>query len=69
MNWIKKILGLKTEKQCAIHNVSSSKVIEPINCELSDGMKAHIEMFELSNKLFDEARKQLIIPKELLGSM
>jgi len=22
MNWIKKILGLKTEKQCAIHNVS-----------------------------------------------
>ena len=22
MNWIRKILGLKTEKQCAIHNVS-----------------------------------------------
>ena len=21
MNWIKKILGLKTEKQCTIHNV------------------------------------------------
>jgi len=24
MNWIKKILGLKTEKQCAIHNVVCS---------------------------------------------
>ena len=22
MNWIKKLLGLKTKKQCAIHNVS-----------------------------------------------
>lgn len=24
MNWIKKLLGLKTEKQCAIHNVVCS---------------------------------------------
>ena len=23
MNWIKKILGLKTEKQCVIHNVAA----------------------------------------------
>lgn len=46
MNWIKKILGLKTEKQCAIHNVSHScsplnahdqllieKVIELLKCK------------------------------------
>ena len=27
MNWIKKILGLKTEKQCAIHIVSERLLI------------------------------------------
>ena len=26
MNWIKKLLGLKTEKQCAIHNVSKRDI-------------------------------------------
>ena len=30
MNWIKKILGLKTDKQCAIHNVSGSLSIEQL---------------------------------------
>jgi hypothetical protein len=48
--------------------VSSSTVIEPINCELSESMKSHIEMLEWTNKLFDESRKQLMIPKEMFGS-
>jgi hypothetical protein len=30
MNWIKKILGLKTNKQCAIHIVSGSLSIEQL---------------------------------------
>lgn len=28
MNWIKKLLGLKTEKQCAMHNVSKRDIVE-----------------------------------------
>ena len=51
-----------------LQNVSSSTVIEPINCELSEDMKAHIEMLEWGNALFDEARKKLMIPKEMFDS-
>lgn len=59
--------NLKKEKQCAIHDVSSSTVVEPISCELSDNMKAHIEMMEWCEKLFDETRMGLMIPKEMFG--
>jgi len=30
MNWIKKMLGLKIDKQCAIHSVSGSLSIEQL---------------------------------------
>jgi hypothetical protein len=61
--------NLKHEKQCAIHDVSSSTVIEPINCELSESMKAHIEMLEWTKNAFDKyATKVLMMPKEMFGS-
>ena len=61
--------NLKHEQQCAIHGVSSSTVIEPSNCELSDDMKAHIEMMEYVNENSHKyATKVLMIPKEYFGS-
>lgn len=51
------------------HIVSSSTVIEPISCELSESMKAHIEMMEWVNENFHKyATKMLMIPKEYFGS-
>lgn len=59
----------KETEQCAIPDVSSSTVIEPISCELGEGMKAHIEMMEWINNNFHKyATKMLMIPKERLGS-
>ena len=60
-------MNTSSEQPCIIHDVSGSTVIEPISCELSDSIKAHIEMIEWSNKMFDEARKQLMIPKKMFG--
>ena len=57
------------KKQRNILAVSSSTVIEPINCELSENMKAQIEMLEWTNNAFDKyATKVLMIPKEMFGS-
>ena len=61
--------NLKNEQQCAIHGVSSSTVIEPISCELSESMKAHIELLEWTKSAFSKcATKVLMIPKEKVGS-
>ena len=61
--------NLKNEQQCAIHDVSSSTVIEPISCELSESMKAHIEMLEWTKNAFDKyATKVLMIPREMFDS-
>lgn len=61
--------NLKNEQQCAIHDVSSSTVIEPINYELSENIKANIEMLEWTKNEFDKyATKVLMIPKEMFGS-
>ena len=55
--------------QLHLQNVSSSTVIEPISCELSESMKAHIEMMEWANENFHKyATKALMIPKEYFGS-
>ena len=54
--------------QLHLQNVSSSTVIEPINCELSESMKAHIEMMEWVNENFHKyATKMLMIPKDMFG--
>ena len=42
----KKIENKQNSEQLNILAVSSSTVIEPINCELSENMKAQIEMLE-----------------------
>ena len=59
-----------TEKpKLHLQNVSSSTEIEPIGCELSESMKAHIEMMEWANENFHKyATKMLMIPKEYFGS-
>jgi hypothetical protein len=55
-------------QQLNIAGVSSSTVIEPINCELSESMKAHIEMMEWVNENFHKnATKMLMIPKDMFG--
>jgi len=57
------------EKAFAIHDVSSSTVIEPISCELSESMKEDIEMIEWVNESFNKyVTKALMIPKEYFGS-
>jgi hypothetical protein len=49
-----------------ISDVSSSTVIEPISCELSEDMKSHIEMIECVNDNFNKyITKALMIPKEI----
>lgn len=58
----------KDTEQCAIPVISSSTVIEPISCELSDNTKAHIEMMECVNDHFHKyVTKALMIPKEMFG--
>ena len=65
----KKIENKQNSEQLNILAVSSSTVIEPINCELSENMKAQIEMLERINNAFDKyATKVLMIPKEMFGS-
>lgn len=57
------------EKAFAIHDVSSSTAIEPVSYELSESMKAHIEMMGWANENFHKyATKALMIPQEYFGS-
>lgn len=59
----------KETEQCAIPDVSSSTVIEPISCELGEHIKEYIEMMEWVNNNFHKyVTKTLMIPKERFGS-
>ena len=58
----------KDIKQCVIPVVSSSTVIEPISCELSDNMKSYMENMKWVNDNFHKhVTKVLMIPKEMFG--
>lgn len=65
----KQNLNTAGNQQLNISDVSgSTTVIEPIRCELSDNMKAYIEMIEWVNDNFHKyAIKSLMIPKQMFG--
>jgi hypothetical protein len=69
MNRKEQNLNEPQKSQLNIGAVSSSTVIDPISCELSESMKKYIDVMKWVNENYHEhITRALMIPKEYFGS-